>query len=215
MPGTSQAWAALYDALSLAFAYPDDEFFRSLQDGGFTKIILENLPSLPAGPALSSAGERLCAASEDIVKDRDRQALETEYVSLFEMSRDKSVLHPCAHLYDRQRREQQVLINRLSDLYQEFGVSLAPNPGREAPDHITVQLEFMSYLWKLWEHVAIDDSAYSITKVRDGIRLFHQELGWIADFAARLVDSSKHSFYVPLSSFAAALVAAPPLVLEK
>lgn len=210
MSGAAVAWAALYDAASLAFAYPDDRFYRSLQDDSFANLLTDNLSRITAGAALAAAGKTLGAAA-DTIKDRDRLALETEYVSLFEMGREKNVLHLHAHLYDRQRREQFALLRQLSALYAEFGLSLAPFPGREAPDHITVQLEFMSYLWRLWDQASTGEPAFPAAMLRDGIQRFHRELDWIPTFAARLVAISGHPFYVPLAGFTAAMVQTPPV----
>ena len=96
----------------------------------------------------------------------------------------------------------------LQAVYRAFDVELKADAATEWPDHLSVQLEFMAYLYRLRAR-ALEDGAdpQELNRVRSGIDAFHGELEWILRFVDALERRSEHPIYVPLAQLLRTLIA--------
>ena len=85
---------------------------------------------------------------------------------------------------------------------------MSRQPG-ERPDHLTVELEFLSYLYRLLNSMLRGHEKDGIAEVRRGIENFLGELVWVNHLVERLEERSEHPFYVPLARFLRALIQSP------
>ena len=201
------AWAVLYDALSLGFAYPDPEIYRCLQNGGYIRLLEENISRLPHSEALRATVDVLAAGVSEITPSRSQTDLETEYLALFELNPDRPPCHLYAHLHREDAGDPPALYQRLRQMFAAYGVDLTQREGVEQPDHLTVELEFLAYLYQRLSTSGATQSAVERNHWIGGIREFLPELEWIGRAAAQLRETGPHAFYGPLLDLADGLVA--------
>jgi nitrate reductase assembly molybdenum cofactor insertion protein NarJ len=205
----SDAWAGLYDCLSLAFAYPNDRLYADLKSGIFVQSVRRYMAIIPAGETLQQPFESLQRAAEACGGARDVRELESVYISLFEANRAEAPLHLYGYLYDQRRTSRIEAMQRLQDTYRQFGLELQHGHGTENADHLTIQLEFLAYLYRL-RHKALLENREMSTAIGKGIEAFRAQLGWVSEFVAQLGDRElAQAFYAPLGRFVVALLAAP------
>jgi len=200
------AYAALYDLLSEAFAYPNAEFYAALQSKDFPARLSDAFGALPETPALSAAHAALQAAVATTLIDCPFQKLESEYIALFDANRELPTVHPYARLYGEQVVNPAMLLQRLQAIYREQGLALDADNGAEQADHLTVQLEFMALLFQRLAQTPEDAAAQEEAKA------FLAELAWLPRFVAALDDRGgvPHWLYHPLAHLLAALYAGDP-----
>ena len=201
---STAAWATLYDAVSVAFGYPSQRLYDALSDGSFMQVIAEAASTVQG---LASERQALDAAVAEVLAGRGLLDLETEYVSLFEINRRERPLHLYAHLYAPQNRDSITLMRRLQALYRDHGVALKTGEGADHPDHLTVQLEFMAYLYHQLGRVLAGEQQGSAAELGQAVAAFRQELVWIPVLCSELEQRSGHPFYVPLCRFLIAMLA--------
>lgn len=136
--GSGQAHAgarsALYAALSGGFFVPDKGFFRSVASGRFKGRVAaaaRGLPfrlKVPAG--LGSPGTD------------DLDGLASDFIRIFEVSVGGP---PCPLNEGHYGEDRQTVMEELLRFYEHFDLAL-DGKGRELPDHISVEIEFMHYL---------------------------------------------------------------------
>lgn len=149
-----EALAAGYLAMAQLFSYPDAGAWHRLSGNGLVD------------PAI------------------DREALETEYLALFEMGGGKAVVS----LYEGQNRPEcgrDGILQELLRFYEFFDAHLSQDE-REYPDHLVTELEFLAWLC-LQEHGALRDGR-NATPFRNAARDFlarHLAL-WLPDFLRKL-----------------------------
>ena len=134
--------------------------------------------------------------------------LESDYVGLFELNQQNPPLHLNAHLYLDSERNLIPLRRRLQELYQSFGMELKLDAGAEQPDHLTVELEFLAYLYNECVRAGVGEGKWPLEKVSDGITSIQKELSWVPAFVNQLEHRSNHPFYVPLGRFLVAVLGA-------
>jgi putative dimethyl sulfoxide reductase chaperone len=98
---------------------------------------------------------------------------------------------------------------RVAALYQSCGLQLADD-FFELPDHITVELEFMSYL-AYQERAAIlagktDEANRQVARQRDFLAVYL--LPWLQPFTQAIINDGESPFYQELALCTAAFVAA-------
>ncbi len=201
---STAAWATLYDAVSVAFSYPSQHLYDALSDGSFVQVITE---AASAVQGLASECQALDAAVAEVLAGRGLLDLETEYVSLFEVNRREHPLHLYAHLYDPQNGDSITLMQRLQVLYRDHGVVLKTGEGADHPDHLTVQLEFMAYLYHRLNQVFAGEQQGPAAELGQALRAFQQELAWIPALCSKLEKRSAHPFYVSSCRFLIAMLA--------
>ncbi len=132
--------------------------------------------------------------------------LESDYVGLFELNKQDPPLHLNGHLYMDGEHNLIPMMKRLKEQYQAFGMELKIDEGSEQPDHLTVELEFMAYLYSEYAEAAQGEAKWSMENIRDGILSFQKELTWVPKFVDALERRSIHPFYVPLGRFLVAML---------
>jgi DMSO reductase family type II enzyme chaperone len=202
----SEASAAVYDLLARGFSYPDQVLYRALTSGSFGADALANIALLGNPAPLHDALEPLLAGLGVLGNTYAWDKLQSEYLELFELNRHQVPLHLNAHLYTPGQTDPAAVHRHLQDTYRAFGLELKPDPRVESPDHLTLQLEFLAYLYRLLGSVLRTGEPDAAGRVRDGISGFLDELAWIHRFVELLQDRSAHPFYVPLAGLLRALL---------
>jgi DMSO reductase family type II enzyme chaperone len=195
----SEASAALCELLALGFSYPDQELYRALTSGSFSAEAAANTARLGDPAPLRDALEQLLAGVRIVADACSLEKLESEYLELFELNRHQPPLHLNAHLYAPGQTDPMPLYRQLNDMYRAFGLEVKADPRVESPDHLTLQLEFLAYLYRLHGSMVRTREQDAAARVSEGIETFLGELVWIHRFAALLQDRCAHPFYVPLA----------------
>jgi DMSO reductase family type II enzyme chaperone len=204
----SEASAALYDLVAVGFSYPGEQLFNALIDGSFSATAAANAACVDNPEQLLPALERLVSGVQILADTYTRDKLESEYLALFELNRAESAVHLYGHLYVHGKRDPGPVYRHLQDIYRAFGVELKPDEPCERPDHLTVELEFLSYLYRLLNSMLRDHKEDGIAEVQQGIESFLGELVWVNHLVERLEERSEHPFYVPLGRFLCTLMQA-------
>jgi len=203
------AAATLCDLLAQAFSYPGPEFQRALNDGSFIATVATNVELLGnPGPLLPEL-DRLASGIRTLLEGSTYQQLESDYLALFELNSRQPPLHLNAQLYTAGKSDPAAVYGHLQRTYLDFGLELKPDRGGESPDHLTVQLEFLSYLYKLLGSMLRDQAPDAAAAVRGGIASFLAELSWVEQLIALLEERYQHPFYVPLGRFLRTLLRVP------
>ena len=202
----SAALAALFDLVSMGFAYPGQDLYRALNDGRYLEAAESNVALLGDPPALVEALKALAAGLKTLANDYSQRQLETEYNALFELSRDEAPLHLNAHLYMEGRPDPVPVYRRLQKIYREFALELNAEKATESPDHLAVELEFVAYLFDLLQLTLCGEREDSVERIRHGLAAFFEELGWVENFIDALEQRSPHPFYLPLGNLLRALI---------
>ena len=162
-----EAMANGYLAMAQLFSYPDADAWRRLNEYGLVE------PTL------------------------NRQALEAEYLALFEMGGGSSTVS----LYEGQNRPECGRDGILQELlrYYEFFDAQLNQDEREYPDHLVTELEFLAWLC-LQEHSAVRDGR-DAEPFRNAARDFltRHLAAWLPDFRRRLeVTNTTYALYGPV-----------------
>jgi DMSO reductase family type II enzyme chaperone len=125
----------LYQLLTMAFAFPDEDFFTAVADGTFAAIVAGTCAALPYD--LSDVA-RLDLGDANI----SYADFESEYIRLFDVG---AAGPPCplyggVYIGDRMKTMEDA-----TRFYNYFHLRLSPQM-HELPDHITTELEFLHYL---------------------------------------------------------------------
>lgn len=195
----SEASSSLYDLLALGFSYPDQELYDALTSGSFGADAAANVALLENSVPLDDALEQLLAGIRLVADTYPRDKLESEYLELFELNLNQAPLHLNAHLYAQGQTDPVPMYRKLQGMYRDFGLELKADPRVESPDHLTLQLEFLAYLYRLLGVMLRTREHNKAARVREGIDTFLAELAWIYRFVELLQDRSAHPFYVPLA----------------
>lgn len=187
------ARSAIYRILSLGFSYPEREILDFLGEGlaGKLKEALQLLPE--------TYRESLAPGVKDLESAQAfTDELEGEYERLF---RTELLSTPYETEYDPMRsvRKGQELADILG-FYRAFG--LAPSERRkELPDHIAVELEFMSLLLQKEAYAGLNGWSEKVEVSIDAQRKFLRDhLGaWVFTFCDRVEENSRLDLYLSLA----------------
>lgn len=198
---TSAAFAVLYDLLSTAYSYPDRDVLEVLADSKLQQHI-EQIGC----ESLTQAAEMFGIAQKDFAQPVEQAQLESDYISLFELNAQQQPLHLNGCLYTDGKSEPVPVYQRLITIYREFGIELRDGEGVERPDHLTVQLEFMGYLYQLLGRALRGESNQTVESIEAGINAFHSELSWVPRWLALFNQRGVHALYTPLGRMLEALL---------
>ena len=192
---------ANYRLFSAVLLYPDAERFKTL---GAVAQELESRSQRLAGFAFFPQWSRFIRA---LVSRRDgRMAdLEKSYVRLFVVSPD-GLCPPYASHYLAPQAPAQVMAEVEAE-YARAGFSVPPSLG-EPPDHVAVELEFMSLL------CAEEAEAWSRRRPRDAMQrldrkasfLDHHLSRWFPEFSGQVATLDGGGFYALATDAAWAFV---------
>ncbi len=192
--------------VSVAFSYPNQDFFTALSEGNFIQKITEAIADLADGPTLVFSCNALAKGVADVMEISTPVDLESDYLGLFELNKHDPPLHLNGHLYMDGEHNLIPMMKRLQEQYQAFGMELKIDEGSEQPDHLTVELEFMAYLYNEYSGATQGKARWPMGKIRDGILSFQKELAWVPKFVDALEQRSNHPFYISLGRFLVAML---------
>ena len=185
------ARAALARALSLVFAPPRGPVLNFLKGSLATKVA-EAATYLDEGPALQAGAEAVAQALGDGAD------LEGEYHRLFHTELPAT---PYESEYGPQRaaRKGPTLADILG-FYQAFGFRPAP-AAAELPDHIGVELEFLSLLLMKEADARGRDAGEEAAITADASQKFFTDhlAQWAPAFGQGLREAARHPFYVAVA----------------
>ncbi|MCK9486476.1 MAG: molecular chaperone TorD family protein [Dehalococcoidia bacterium] len=170
--------SALYEALALALAYPDDDTVARVE------ALAEDLRGHPVvvGRRLDDALDRLCSALRDV----DAGRLAPVHFVLFEGS---VLCSPHETEYIRDPLAKAAQLADIAGFYGAFGLKVSRRH-QTTPDEICTELEFMALLTRKEAYAAIREWSEHQAVARDaGRRFLESHLGrWSGAFAAALCD---------------------------
>ena len=186
-PPDRSSRSQLYALLSLAFSFPDVSLHSGVKDGRLAQQLTAALGGLPCRIRTSD----LRWTAPDSYED-----MQSEYIRLFQIGGRRGP--PCSLHQGFYTKDRSQTLQKLIRCYTYFGFR-----GGECvmPDHLPVQLEFMS---ELAAGGAVDDAGM-LRAQRDFV---HTHLGWADDIAGRVAASRPHPFYRSLTTLLSRLVAA-------
>ena len=208
---SQRAYAALYQLLAVAWAYPTQNLFDALQCGELQKVITQalydlNQAELPQRELITRSQQSLDSGILDYLRTHDKVDLETDYVALFENNFDAPVTHLYQHLYVSGQRTQIEVLKSLNQRYQRLGIGLKQGEGVEQADHLSVQLECLAFLYmRLAQNIDNKMKAETAFYLEE-VRQFSDELSWINVLAEKLQSSINHLIYLPLIEFTRAVL---------
>lgn len=183
--------ANAYYVLARAMGLP------ALMDGSQPPLLREAFAGL--GDSLSTLGLNTAQAWETALQDKEQTAV--AFAQLF-LGPFEILASPYATTY---LTPENSLMGEASQeaarAYSEAG--LVPDPEyKEAPDHITGELEFMYYL--AFQEGSTDDPAWSERQRR----FWTEHLGrWLSELAGAIVQADCHPFYNALGELLEAFAA--------
>jgi DMSO reductase family type II enzyme chaperone len=128
----------IYAQLATAFRYPSTEDTATrIADGSAERLLLELIEQLPGDIAVASRSRlgHVGTGSDGV---------DALYFSLFEPAAGTACVSLCERDHGSHTRE--VLWEDLFRCYTHFGLEFDGGGLKEAPDHMTIELEFMHYL---------------------------------------------------------------------
>ncbi len=185
--------AILMDTISRGFSYPVSDFYSDLTSGAFFQTLRQGC----AGDDASSALAGLEMGIREITAHRDREGLESEYIALFEHNHRQEPLHLYCGLYlqcDGGRLEN---LQHLARLYRTYGLDM--EDGAENADHLTVVLEFLSFLFRQAADLENKDDQAGLKQIASDICTVTEQLEWTKRLEDELIARGGHPFYLPLS----------------
>jgi DMSO reductase family type II enzyme chaperone len=177
----------MYAELSTAYSFPGSSFYTRVENGQFLEELSAALARLPYRVRASD----LAWPPFDTYDD-----MQSEYIRLFQVGGRRGP--PCALHAGHYTRDRGYTLQKLIRFYNYFGFQVAQCV---MPDHLPVQLEFMS---ELNAETSLDAES-SRRAQADFLRL---HLAWTEELAARVVKASPHRFYRSLALLTARYVTA-------
>jgi TorA maturation chaperone TorD len=188
---TAVARANAYHVLAQAFRDPEE------WEPTLPATLREGLAHF--GPALRARAAHAADAWEAALREREPAAVAHARLFLgpFELEAP-----PYASLYlDPERRLMGRVGQEVAHAYAEAGLGPGPGP-REAPDHVTCELEFMYFL--AFREATTGEPAWA---ERQG-RFWRSHLGgWLPELARRIAEARAHPFYDALARLLEAFAA--------
>jgi DMSO reductase family type II enzyme chaperone len=190
----------IYRILASLFLYPTEERVADLLTAGQELLGLSDywgeMELSDLGPLLGllrALGEQVTASTQE---------LEEQYVALFSA---KPKAPPYESVYtDPEGFQRGWIAVKLERDYADAGLALSDTI-KEQPDHIAVEMEFMSHLCQI---EAQGETAELICAVREKQRRFLEvHLGkWLFEFSGRVREQARESFYAQVAEVAEAFV---------
>ena len=167
-----------YKFLADCYYFPDDRLLDMLDEFGH------------------SGDERFAQVIQDSPARDDLERHKVDYARLF-LGPFKLLAPPYGSVYLEDGKFMSNSTLEVRDLYRQQGLDIIL---KDAPDHITVELEFMHCL-ALKEAQAINDfETEQIASLREQQAFFlHRHLGiWVKEFAHRIKTNAQTDFYQSL-----------------
>lgn len=187
-----------YRFLSACFCEPQKNLFR---EEHLLNNLTMNLQQTSPGAAVFSA------LMEENIRQYSDEELAVEYAKLF-LGPFEIKAPPYGSLYlDGERRVMGDSTMDVIRFYEGAGLS-GSKDCRDLPDHIAVELEFMSYLiYKEIEALEKSDFKTALNMVSKLEQFLDRFLGsWIVPFCEKIKESTDNGFYAALADCASSFV---------
>jgi putative dimethyl sulfoxide reductase chaperone len=187
-----------YRFISACFCQPQKNLFREEQ---LLNNLTMNLQQTSPGAAFFSA------LMEESIRKYSDEDLTVEYARLF-LGPFEIKAPPYGSLYlDGESRVMGDSTMDVIRFYEDAGLSGSENC-RDLPDHIAVELEFMSYLvFKETEALVKSDFVTALDMVTKQERFLDGYLRrWIVPFCEKIKESSDNGFYAALADCVSSFV---------
>jgi DMSO reductase family type II enzyme chaperone len=176
---------ALYKLFATLFLYPDEELILSL------KSYVEELSNNSSAWRKYIFAEKLSQLIDQIldIHPRDSRSIIDEYNRLFFI---KPLVPPYETNYLAKSGQSQPLIAaELSGIYSRAGLEVSPD-SNEFPDHIAIELEFMSFLCSHETEAIREEDSEKLSSAQKGqIDFMSQHLAlWYPEFTKRLFEET-------------------------
>jgi len=183
----------LYQLLTIAFGFPDEEFYSAVRDGSFLRVVTDLSVGLPyeltdvATLGLATGGE-------------SQTEFESEYIRLFDVG---AAGPPCPLYGGVYAGDRMKTMEDATRFYHFFQLRLSPEL-RELPDHITTELEFLHYLTFREAEARQNDSDASPLLRAQRDFLERHLCRWLPRLEGRLAKQQTLPFFPALVRFACA-----------
>ena len=184
----------IYELLSIAFSFPDPSLHALAQDGRLAERLSAALERLTYRVRVSDLRWRSPVRYDE---------MQSEYIRLFQIGGRRGP--PCPLHAGHYARDRSHELQHLIRFYNFFGFRVAEGV---MPDHISVQLEFMSALAR----GNTGDRGSLLRAQRD---FLGRQLGWLQELAARVQRRDPAPFYRSLAAFTVRHVAADRQFLRR
>ena len=186
----AQLRQALYRFLGMLFLYPGEVRLTKIQVAAGELLAVESAwEYLEFGPQLHKLLAALVGLNDEAI-----ERVEEEYNHLI---RVKPVAPPYeAYYLDPQGQARGVIASRLEAEYASAGLAMASSL-HDMPDHISVELEFMSFLCAAEVRARATTNEADNVQARIRQRAFLNEhlVRWFPHFARRITDAAPESLY--------------------
>ena len=189
-PGLLRLRQGIYRLFGALFLYPDETRLANLHAAA--EQLLQTGDSWASVPFSEHLG-RLLALLASLDTESETE-IEGEYVRLFLA---KPAAPPYESYYvDPEGQARAWIVNQLEREYADAGLAISPSL-MDLPDHIAVELEFMSFL--CGEEAEVRETG--LTGCSDQIRqrqsafLGHHLGRWFPQFSRRVIETSPEGFY--------------------
>ena len=186
--------SGIYELLSLAFSFPDASLHALAQDGHLAERLSANLDQVTYRVRVSDLRWRSPSRYDE---------MQSEYIRLFQIGGRRGP--PCPLHAGHYARDRSRELQHLIRFYNFFGFRVAEGV---MPDHISVQMEFMSAL----ASGNLGDYGSLLRAQRD---FLGRQLGWLQELAARIQARDPVPFYRSLAAFTVRYVAADKQFLRQ
>ncbi len=203
---TAAARSALYGTLARLLTVPSEEIFADLAGGEAQRKLSEPAAELDYG---------LAAPSFQDAAGRDFAEFQAEYIAFFELGKKSP---PCP-LYEgamEKGKSRKSVMEELLRFYSNFGVKMK-DEGRELPDYLPTQLEFMHYLAFIETGVIEGSGAARIEEIllaqRDFVK--RHPAKWAPELKKKAGQKGAPPTYAALIGFIDEFIAKDMAYLEK
>jgi DMSO reductase family type II enzyme chaperone len=177
----------VYALLALAFSFPDADLHARAREGQLAEQLTAALGWLPF---------RLRTSDLRWPAPRSHEDMQSEYIRLFQIGGRRGP--PCSLHEGFYTRDRSQTLQTLIRFYNYFGFRVVECV---MPDHLPVQLEFMSEL-------AAGDVADDLSRLRAQRDFLSAHLAWADDLAGHVAGARPHAFYRSLTTLLSRLIAA-------
>lgn len=186
-PVASSSRSQIYALLSLAFSFPDVALHTRVADGQLAEQLTAALGRLPC---------RLRTSDLRWPAPKSHEDMQSEYIRLFQIGGRRGP--PCSLHEGFYTRDRSQTLQNLIRFYNYFGFRVVECV---MPDHLPVQLEFMSEL-------AAGGATNDVSLLRAQRDFLNSHLAWAKDLGSRVAKTMPHPFYRSLTTLLSRLIAA-------
>jgi DMSO reductase family type II enzyme chaperone len=186
--------ASAYKTTSLFFLYPKDNFLD------FAKEKTEAIKGL-FRIILPRHGTRVVGDLNRAIGHASLEGLQTEYVRLFEYN---AICPPYESVFLKGKASPDQVRREVEDFYKKFGLQPSRLSG-EFADHISMELEFMSFL--IMAESSSDEKDTKVKYLLAEKEFLEQHLSeWLPAFSSSLTKAAPSGYFAAISKMADKLI---------